>query len=493
MGIQVTGTAVPGDPETIATAREIGQYFDYMSGGTIGPGAGYLNALGYRTPQDQFLYIAPNVASDFNQVGFLHKTPQQADDFWALQWNDITEHAKLPVVVWNIHDYGIAEWPTEDDNPISPYHTEAFTNFWARAYNANAEFVTLDDLAKRMSAHEKVHVDTQVVGSTIRATVTPDASAPDVGKFALNLNNAGGQVIKNVQNWYAYDKDSVFVDKNGGEYVINLGTTQDDVTHISKLPTRADLLSVSGDGKTISFAIEGDGQIQVHLKPLESNQVAVVGALDAVLEGSEMYVRVPTHGEHSISIADGGILQTGREGVIRYYDQADANYASLYQFADNNGWLQFADVSGQAEWKDFTTYSNANSQYYAQLVHQDDGSGWTQFWDVESTGEWLDFTSYSNAEGKYYAQLVHQRDGTGWTQFWDVKNEGTWDEYASYVDGQGRKFEEYILNDDDSVARAYWDVNNQHEWAHYTKIFNPAGQLISHYGTNDDGTNWVAV
>ena len=41
-------------------------------------------------------------------------------------------------------------------------------------------------------------------------------------------------------NWYAYDSDSVFVAKAGGTFTINLGNTPDDVTHITKLPDRAE-------------------------------------------------------------------------------------------------------------------------------------------------------------------------------------------------------------------------------------------------------------
>jgi hypothetical protein len=368
-----------------------------------------------------------------------------------------------------------------------------FTNFFERAHNANAEFVTLGDLSQRVRAEQAAHINVQTVGNTITATVTPDASAPDLGKFALNLDNNPGQVIKSVQNWYAYDQDSVFIPKDGGQFTINLGTTQDDVTHIDKLPSRADLITVDGDGSALNFTMDGDGQVVVHLQPLASKQVAIVGSLDAALQGNELGVTLHTSGQHTVSVKDGGVVPNGVEGVIHYLDQQNNDYATLFHFADNTTWTQFRDVSGNAAWSDFTSYSDAQNQTYAQLVHERDGSGWTQFWDATGIAAWKDFTSYSNANNQYYAQTVHERDGTGWTQFWDVKNEGTWDQYASYVDGQGRKFEEYILNDDRTVARAFWDVDNQHEWATYTQVYDAAGQLIHYYGTNHDGTTWVTL
>ena len=98
-------------------------------------------------------------------------------------------------------------------------------------------------------------------GNTITATVTPDPTAPDVGEMALNVVNGGTDVIQNVTNWYAYNSQELFLPRNGGTFTINLGATQDNVTHIASLPMRADLLSVTGDGRNLSFSITGDGQV----------------------------------------------------------------------------------------------------------------------------------------------------------------------------------------------------------------------------------------
>ena len=50
-----------------------------------------------------------------------------------------------------------------------------------------------------------------------------------------------GNTIASVSGWYAYDNDSVFMDSDGGTYVITLGAAPVDVTHITALPSRAQL------------------------------------------------------------------------------------------------------------------------------------------------------------------------------------------------------------------------------------------------------------
>ena len=111
----------------------------------------------------------------------------------------------------------------------------------------------------RIAAQEKAHINYTTVGNTITATVTPDPTAPDLGEMALDVINGGTEVIQNVTNWYAYNAQELFLPRNGGTFTINLGTTQDDVTHIASLPMRGDLLSVTGDGLNLSFSMVGDG------------------------------------------------------------------------------------------------------------------------------------------------------------------------------------------------------------------------------------------
>ena len=132
-----------------------------------------------------------------------------------------------------------------------------YTDFIAQAYSAGYEFVTLEELASRLVAQQKAHIDYTTVGNAITATITPDPTAPDLGEMSLNVVNGGTQVIQNVTNWYAYNGQELFLPKNGGTFTVNLGATQDDVTHIASLPMRGDLLSVTGDGLNLSFAMVG--------------------------------------------------------------------------------------------------------------------------------------------------------------------------------------------------------------------------------------------
>ena len=115
-------------------------------------------------------------------------------------------------------------------------------------------------------AQQKAAINYTTLGNTITATVTPDPTAPDVGGMALDVVNGGTQVIQNVTNWYAYNGQELFLPTHGGTFAINLGATQDDVTHIASLPMRADLLSVTGNGLDLSFSMFGTGQVVVDLK-----------------------------------------------------------------------------------------------------------------------------------------------------------------------------------------------------------------------------------
>ena len=86
-----------------------------------------------------------------------------------------------------------------------------YTDFIAQAYSAGYEFVTLEDLASRIAAQEKAHIDYTTSGNTITATVTPDPTAPDLGAMALDVVNGGTQVIQSVTNWYAYNAQELFL------------------------------------------------------------------------------------------------------------------------------------------------------------------------------------------------------------------------------------------------------------------------------------------
>ena len=175
-----------------------------------------------------------------------------------------------------------------------------YTDFIAQAYNAGYEFVTLEELAARIAAQQKAHIDYTTVGNTITATATPDPTAPDVGEMSLNVINGGTQVIQNVTNWYAYNAQEVFLPRNGGTFKVNLGPTQDNVTHIASLPMRGDLLSVTGDGLNLSFSMFGEGHVIVDLGG--TSTPIVTGATIASHVGNVLDLSLTGLSQHDVTL-----------------------------------------------------------------------------------------------------------------------------------------------------------------------------------------------
>ena len=296
----VDGAAVPGAPENLASALAILQYYNYLSGGYSGIGAGYPSAFGYLNPTMAGLdkvYLAPNVTFDFSLVEFKGLTPAQASAEWQREWAALTTHSDVPVLLWPWHDYGPTEWQIDAPN-ASPYTTGLFTDFIARAHAAGAEFVTLDDLAERISAFGDSKLSVSVSGNTVTANVT----SPDAGKFALDLDNLGTQKIARVSNWYAYDDDSVFLPSTGGTYTIQLGTVADDVTRIISLPMRAELLSLTGNGTDLAFSVFGEGRVVIDLVAPAGRQAVVSGANIVSLSGDKLTLDIGAVGHHDVSV-----------------------------------------------------------------------------------------------------------------------------------------------------------------------------------------------
>lgn len=286
LGIQVLGAAIPGNPENLFVNQELQKYFSYITGGYSGIGAGYPNAFGFLTPDATAVHIAPNIAFDSSLIDFRQLTAQQAEDIWTQQYADVTSHASQAIILWPWHDYG----PTLYD---PGYTKQMYTNFIARAYNDNTEFVTLADLQQRIKSFEKAKLFESVTGDTITAHV----DSTDVGKFSLDVNS--NQLIKSVNNWYAYSGDKVFLPKNGGDFTINLGATQDDVTHITNLPMRGELLSLNGDGTNLEFTFVGDGKVVLDLKALNGMKLVTEGADKTSLNGEILEMSFNTYGQHT--------------------------------------------------------------------------------------------------------------------------------------------------------------------------------------------------
>ncbi|PSN20461.1 polysaccharide deacetylase [filamentous cyanobacterium CCP5] len=290
LGINVTGTALPGAPETISTAQGILPYFDYISGGYSGIGAGYPSAFGYMLPGQSQVYLAPNMYFDFTLLQFgipvlqpdgtykpVPLTATEAAAEWVAQFNELSSYANKPIMMMPWHDYGPTNWDGVG------YTIEMFTALIEAAYTSGAEFITLDQASRRIKAFESSQlfvVDS--TSNTITATVLPN-TGNSLGAFALDLN--GNYTIQSVSNWYAYDVDSVFLPAMGGTFTVNLGPIQDDVTHINQLPMRGELLSLWGNGEDLQFSFIGDGQVMVDLKNPRGMKLTVSGADSYSLNG----------------------------------------------------------------------------------------------------------------------------------------------------------------------------------------------------------------
>ncbi|MEP9400206.1 cadherin domain-containing protein [Sphingomonas silueang] len=315
----VTGAAVPGAPEQLPTSQEILKYVQYLSGGYSGVGAGYPNAIGYMTPgnaaSDQ-VYIAPNTSFDFSLIEFQKKTVAEAQAIWAKEFQTLTANGDAPVVVWPWHDYGPTMWSA--DGSASAYTQAMFTEFVAMAAASGTEFVTLADLAARVQAFDKARVVSSVDGDTITASVT---SATGTGLFALDVDGQkAGQVIQSVAGWYAYSGDKVFLPMAGGTFRITMGATADDVTHITDLPMRATLQSVSGNGRDIAFTVEGEGKVKIDLKAPGTNWIAVEGGKLESLIGEVATIDIGAIGTHAVKVT-----QVANAGpTITSFDGSDA-------------------------------------------------------------------------------------------------------------------------------------------------------------------------
>ncbi len=296
LGITINGAAVPGAPENIATTLQIMQAFSYITGGYSAQGAGYPGAFGYVDPDHtDTVYLAPNMKFDFSLIGFENLTPAQAAVEWMAEMARITANATTPIISFPWHDYGPTNWDLGDPVKLN-YTLEMFNAVIAAAAASGAEFVTADDLADRIRTFGQSALSITRAGDVVTAVVT----STDAGTFALTVGD--GAKIASVTNWYAYDDTKVFLPKAGGTFQINLGPVAQDVTHLVALPQRADLTSVTGDGKNISFAFDGAGAVGVVLKSQGTEAVIVTGATTGALDPTRVTLGFGVEGTHAASL-----------------------------------------------------------------------------------------------------------------------------------------------------------------------------------------------
>ncbi len=363
LGITVNGAAFPGAPEQLPTALEISQYFDYTSGGATAVGAGFPSAFGFLTPDQESVYFAPNLWFDFTLIefgipvpdgngGFVPQplTAEEAQAEWIRQYQEVTSHSNKPIVLMPWHDYGPTNWSN------GGYNEEMFTALIREAYNSGAEFATLADASQRIQAFEESKLFVESSGDTITAEVIASA----VGNFGLDIN--GDRVIKSVDNWYAYDENTVFLPSNGGKFTINLGTAQDKVTRIVDLPMRAELQALNGNGTDLEYTFSGEGQVVIEVA--NPGLVSVVGADRVSLSGSTVQMIFDTINQHSARIlaattgndviegkAGQDILVGSQGNDIIYGEQVISQPATIFtsdfeEAPDRNGGFTAASLDG---------------------------------------------------------------------------------------------------------------------------------------------------
>ena len=183
LGTTIYGSAVPGGAETLTTSQNILAYYPsgngytgYVTGGWTGIEFRLSERVRLHRP-DASRFRLHRAERDVR----LHRNPVPGQDRragggglgGAVQ--ALTSHAAgTPILVWPIHDYGAADWNSTTNTPDDPlYTTQLYADFIAKAYTAGYEFVTLEDLASRIAAQEKAHIDYMTSGNMITATVTP--------------------------------------------------------------------------------------------------------------------------------------------------------------------------------------------------------------------------------------------------------------------------------------------------------------------------------
>nr|WP_295890367.1 M10 family metallopeptidase C-terminal domain-containing protein [uncultured Devosia sp.] len=328
----ITGAAVPGMPEQMFPAQQIIKYFDYLSGGASMLGAGYPGAIGYLTPgADGQVYIAPNMSFDFTLMGWLGLTVAQAEAKWAAEWAELNANSDMPIVVWPWHDYGVTSWSLDEGQP-SPYTKAMFTNFIAAAYAAGTEFVTLADLAARIKAFERADFGFTVAGDTITMHATPQLG--QLGTFALELDDLGAKTIASVTNWYAYDANSVFLDADGGTFEVLLGTAATDVTHITSIGSRAQLLALTGNGTNLDFTIAGEGRVVIDVKQTAGFTYQTTGATVVSLVGDQLTLDLGPIGSHTVAVHQVPINLAPTDIVLTNLVAIPENTATRFKVAD---------------------------------------------------------------------------------------------------------------------------------------------------------------
>jgi peptidoglycan/xylan/chitin deacetylase (PgdA/CDA1 family) len=287
----VTGGAIPGNTESLRVVDNLNQWFEYFSGKSNPFELTQPAAVGRLKPSHDLIYFSLNTSPDFTLADYLNYPPDVAEQVWREEIDEIlSPHAQQPLIHWLWHDYA----PTTE-TASGTYSREMFDNTVAYMHQRGAEFVTLDDMQRRIRNFTATEI-TVGASNSVEASVT----GTGLGQFSLQLDN--DRQIRNVENWYAYSDTRVFIPESGGQFRIFSGTAPDPVTRISKLPMRARLISVAGDGTALNFDFSGAGQVAVTLNPALNDNYVVSGADSIIEDGSQLLLTFNTDAVHSVTV-----------------------------------------------------------------------------------------------------------------------------------------------------------------------------------------------
>jgi hypothetical protein len=306
--------AQPGATEDLRVALYLSEKFfskSYFSGGYSGIGAGYPGVFGYLTNRASAVYIAPNYLFDFTMIQFQKLTAAAAAKLWTDQVAASAKLSNTPFGHWPIHDYGPRNWGDGAALNKGPGYTMGmFTAFLDAVKSKGHEFATTLDLSDRLRAFNQANVKVATVSANVLAlAVRQGAGQLSLGKQALSVVQPGTTLkIVRMANWFAYSADKVFLAAAGlpasvgATVTLGTGAQASNVTRLSGMPMRAELLSVSGNAATgsLTFSAKGAGVYRVTLssaKPFPLCKVATtpLGLAYSLVSGTtnQIDIRVP--------------------------------------------------------------------------------------------------------------------------------------------------------------------------------------------------------
>ncbi|RVU29701.1 polysaccharide deacetylase family protein [Neptunomonas marina] len=285
--LPVIGAAVPGNPEDERVRTEMKKHYKYISGRTGDIGSGYRGAFGKLTDKDTSLYFSLNMSPDYTLIQYLNQTPAQALATWKQEFDALTRYGSAPIANWLWHDYAVT-------NSADLYGTNTLRDLVAYAAEQGTEFITGEGLYQRLEQFANTRLDSEKTADGWRVSVAGN----DIGHFALKLT-ADTQIAA-VANWYAYNTNEVFVPRQGGTFEIKTGGQPSAVTRITDLPTRAELIDVTGDGQQLAFTLQGQGDVVVTLA--SSAPVTVLGASSYQQQGEQLVITLAHAAQHTVTV-----------------------------------------------------------------------------------------------------------------------------------------------------------------------------------------------